>query len=52
MPALEGLAGALGGIVAQDHPGGAPPDVVEDAGETIELQVLAQKVRFEFAGRP
>jgi DNA polymerase-3 subunit beta len=49
MPAPEGSAGAPGVIVPRKTIQEARR-LMEDAGETIELQVSAQKIRFEFAG--
>jgi len=48
MPAPEGSAGAPGVIVPRKTIQEARR-LMEDAGETIELQVSPQKVRFEFA---
>jgi DNA polymerase-3 subunit beta len=48
MPAPEGAAGAPGVIVPRKTIQEARR-LMEDAGENIELQVSAQKVRFEFA---
>jgi DNA polymerase-3 subunit beta len=49
MPAPEGSAGAPGVIVPRKTIQEARR-LMDDAGETIELQVSSQKVRFEFGG--
>jgi len=49
MPAPEGSVGAPGVIVPRKTIGEARR-LLDDAGETVELQISPQKVRFEFNG--